>query len=82
VKGHFHRWTIDPMTRSCPPPPTPLPLPARYPTTSFHFNQERVFGLFDSDQADCTDSVAPVPLRKRSRRPGRAQLTQTIFVAD
>jgi len=69
VKGHFHRWTIDPVTR--------------YPTTSFHFNQERIQGLYSTDTSDTTDSLAPrVRLRPRARRQAREETRHTLFLAD
>jgi len=70
LKGHFHRWTIDPVSR--------------YPTTSFHFNQERIFNLYDTDQEEL-----PVtgPVLMRLRKSGveanvRPDKRTTLFVAD
>merc|ERR1719435_189960 len=69
LKGHFSRWTINPVTR--------------YPTTSFHFNQERIYQLYDTDAEEALllpEKLGTVMLRKRSRRPGREEARETLFL--
>jgi len=72
LKGHFYRWTIDPVTR--------------YPTTSFHFNQERIFSLYDTDQEEMPGTS---PIVRRVRKSGieagteiRPDKRKTLFIAD
>jgi len=71
LKGHFYRWTIDPVTR--------------YPTTSFHFNQERIFSLYDTDQEEMPVTS---PVARRVRKSGiegadvKPDKRTTLFIAD
>jgi len=56
-----------------------------YPTTSFHFNQERIFSLYDTDQEEMP---ATSPIVKRVRKSGiegteiRPDKRKTLFIAD
>jgi len=79
LKKNFDRWSIDPRTR--------------YNTTTFHFNQSKIYQLFDTDQPSSGDDIVDnrrewnkgyeeVRLRKKYRRKEVDVTRETMFFAD
>eukprot|EP00092_Neocalanus_flemingeri_P020892 GFUD01022634.1.p1 GENE.GFUD01022634.1~~GFUD01022634.1.p1 ORF type:complete len:787 (+),score=168.87 GFUD01022634.1:426-2786(+) len=80
LKGHYKKWTINPVSR--------------YPTTSFQFNQDRIYQLYDTDVEDDMDQDQ-VSMRKKGHKKsskswaGRMEegldtvsKRETVFIAD
>jgi len=77
LKKNFEKWSIDPRTR--------------YNTTTFHFNQGKIFQLFDTDNPSSDDTVdmkqvsetVDVRVRKRTKKATDLNHTrETMFFAD
>jgi len=79
LKANFKKWTINPVSR--------------YPTTSFNFNQDRIYQLYDTDVED--DQTDGVQLRKKGHKKTSKSWTgrmeedwdvenkrETVFIAD
>jgi len=78
LKKSFEKWSLDPRSR--------------YNTTSFHFNQSKVYKLLDTDQPSSSedfietvtqvDTTTPgVKLRKK-KYPRNSKNRETMFIGD